>query len=130
MRQLIPTMLILTLALGACSPKKQAPRFTGANLPPDVAGNTAPSEQTAALNAGVAEALPLSDPQDFEDAKRGLIASDVNLRVEGAEGTVIWDMPAYSFVDGEAHASVNPSLWRQARLNNIHGLFEVTKGVY
>ena len=130
MRQLIPTMLILALALGACSPKKQAPRFAGANLPPDVAGNTAPTEQTAALNASVAEALPLSDPQDFEDAKRGLIASDVNLRVEGAEGTVIWDMPAYSFVDGEAPASVNPSLWRQARLNNIHGLFEVTKGVY
>ena len=50
--------------------------------------------------------------------------------VGGAEGTVIWDMPAYGFVDGEAPESVNPSLWRQARLNNIHGLFEVTKGVY
>ena len=29
-----------------------------------------------------------------------------------------------------APASVNPSLWRQAALNNIHGLFEVTKGLY
>ena len=33
------------------------------------------------LHAGVAASLPLSDPQDFEDAKRGLIASDPELRV-------------------------------------------------
>lgn len=25
---------------------------------------------------------------------------------------------------------MNPSLWRQARLNDIHGLFRVTDGVY
>ena len=25
---------------------------------------------------------------------------------------------------------MNPSLWRQAKLNNIHGLFEVTDGIY
>ena len=46
------------------------------------------------------------------------------------EGKLIWNMPAYDFVEGDAPVSVNPSLWRQARLNNIHGLFEVTKGVY
>jgi alkyl sulfatase BDS1-like metallo-beta-lactamase superfamily hydrolase len=130
MQQLIPMTLILALALGGCGPKKDAPSYTGADLPPDVAGNIAPSAQTAALNASVGKALPLSDPKDFEDAKRGLIASDAELRVSGAEGNAIWDMPAYGFVDGEAPASVNPSLWRQARLNNIHGLFEVTQGVY
>ncbi len=130
MQQRIPTTLILALALNGCAQKVEAPSFAGANLPPDVAGNTAPSAETAALNASVAETLPLSDPQDFEDAKRGLIASNAELRVTGAEGNTIWDMPSYGFVDGEAPASVNPSLWRQARLNNIHGLFEVTKGVH
>ncbi len=25
---------------------------------------------------------------------------------------------------------MNPSLWRQEKLNNIHGLFEVTEGIY
>ena len=25
---------------------------------------------------------------------------------------------------------MNPSLWRQAQLNDLHGLFEVTSGVY
>jgi alkyl sulfatase BDS1-like metallo-beta-lactamase superfamily hydrolase len=130
MQQLIPTTLILALALSGCAKKKEAATFTGADLPPDLAGNTAPSAQTAALNASVAKSLPLADQQDFEDAKRGLIASDAELRVAGAEGTPIWDMTAYGFIEGDPPASVNPSLWRQARLNNIHGLFEVTKGVY
>lgn len=39
-------------------------------------------------------------------------------------------MEDYAFIEGDAPDSVNPSLWRQAKLNNINGLFEVTKGVY
>jgi alkyl sulfatase BDS1-like metallo-beta-lactamase superfamily hydrolase len=113
MQQLIPTTLILALALSGCAKKKEAATFTGADLPPDLAGNTAPSAQTAALNASVAKSLPLADQQDFEDAKRGLIASDAELRVAGAEGTPIWDMTAYGFIEGDPPASVNPSLWRQ-----------------
>ena len=31
---------------------------------------------------------------------------------------------------GDAPASVNPSLWRQAKLNGVHGLFQVTEGIY
>jgi alkyl sulfatase BDS1-like metallo-beta-lactamase superfamily hydrolase len=130
MRQFIPMTIVLALALSGCSTKKEAPSFAGSDLPPDVAGNTAPSPHTAALNARVAKGLPLSDPQDFEDAKRGLIASDAELRIAGPGGAPIWDMPAYDFIDGDPPPSVNPSLWRQARLNNMHGLFEVTKGVY
>ena len=42
----------------------------------------------------------------------------------------IWDQTAYTFMEDKAPASANPSLWRQARLNNIHGLFRVTKGIY
>jgi alkyl sulfatase BDS1-like metallo-beta-lactamase superfamily hydrolase len=118
------------LAFAGCTAREQAPSFAGADLPPDVAGNTAPSAETAALNAAVAEALPLDDQQDFEDANRGLIASERALRVAGSNGELVWDMVAYGFIEGEAPASVNPSLWRQAKLNNIHGLFEVTKGVY
>jgi alkyl sulfatase BDS1-like metallo-beta-lactamase superfamily hydrolase len=130
MQQFIRMMMTLALVLGGCATKKETPTFAGADLPPDVAGNTAPSAHTAALNASVSEDLPLSDPQDFEDAKRGLIASDGELRIAGAGGAPIWDMVAYGFIDGDSPPSVNPSLWRQERLNNIHGLFEVTKGVY
>ncbi len=130
MRHGIVFMIVLAITLGACTKKKAAPAYDGADLPPDAAGNTPPSAETAALNASVSERLPLSDPQDFEDAKRGLIASDPELRVSTEAGKQIWNMPAYDFIKDEAPASVNPSLWRQARLNDIHGLFEVTKGVY
>ncbi len=130
MSQLIVITLGVAIALGGCGKQQRAPTFEGEDLPPDIAGNTAASAATAALNAAVKESLPLSDLRDFEDAKRGLIASDAALRVSTAEGKTIWNMPAYEFIEGDAPASVNPSLWRQARLNNIHGLFEVTKGVY
>jgi alkyl sulfatase BDS1-like metallo-beta-lactamase superfamily hydrolase len=41
-----------------------------------------------------------------------------------------WSQQLFAFVGGEAPASVNPSLWRQAKLNGIHGLFQVVDGVY
>jgi len=124
------SMLLVFVALSACSARRHAPTYEGKDLAPDVAGNSSPAAATAALNASVRERLPLSDQQDFEDARRGLIASDDELRVSTAAGKQIWNMPAYAFIDGDAPASVNPSLWRQAQLNKIHGLFEVTEGVY
>jgi alkyl sulfatase BDS1-like metallo-beta-lactamase superfamily hydrolase len=130
MPKLIAITMVLAVCSNGCAKKRQAPTFDGEGLPPDAAGNTAPSAETAAANAAVRDRLPLSDAQDFEDAKRGLIASDPELRVSTADGRTIWNMPAYSFIEGEAPPSVNPSLWRQAQLNDIHGLFEVTKGVY
>jgi alkyl sulfatase BDS1-like metallo-beta-lactamase superfamily hydrolase len=96
----------------------------------DARGHTAPTPRTAAANAAVAEALPLGDQQDFADARRGLVASDPQVEITGPDGQVIWRTQDYAFVDGDAPASVNPSLWRQAKLNGIHGLFEVAPGVY
>ena len=130
MQHLVPVSILLAVALSGCAKKQAAPAYDGEDLPPDVAGNTSPTSETAALNAAVRQDLPLSDPQDFEDAKRGLVASDPELRVTKEEGKTIWSVAAYDFVKGDAPVSVNPSLWRQAQLNNIHGLFEVTQGVY
>jgi len=96
----------------------------------DSNGHTAPTEATIAANRAVLETLDFTDQQDFEDATRGLIAADPNLQVTTASGSTVWDLPANAFIDGEAPTSVNPSLWRQARLNNIHGLFKVTEGIY
>jgi alkyl sulfatase BDS1-like metallo-beta-lactamase superfamily hydrolase len=130
MRAWSHSILILSLTLGSCTAEKAPPSFDGADLPPDVAGNTAASATTAAFNTEFGASLPLADQQDFEDARRGLVATDPELRVEGADGLVIWDMPAYGFIEGAPPDSVNPSLWRQAQLNDIHGLFEVTRGVH
>lgn len=74
--------------------------------------------------------LPFEDRQDFEDAWRGFIARGEDT-IQTADGRVAWDGKAYAFEAGEAApASVNPSLWRIARLNNAAGLFKVGERLY
>ncbi len=125
-------ILLLVLAgLLACRGETPAPPPGAPEA--DALGHTAPTAATAAANRQVAEQLPLADAQDFEDARRGLLARDPNVVVpsEADPGAPpIWDTAAYAFQDGAAPASVNPSLWRQAQLNNHHGLYQVTEGVY
>ncbi|NNL67979.1 MAG: MBL fold metallo-hydrolase [Myxococcales bacterium] len=82
------------------------------------------------MNAAVLRALPFEDRQDFEDARRGLIASRKDPVIRDAAGNEVWNLAKYAFQEGDAPASVNPSLWRQAKLNGIHGLFEVREGIY
>jgi len=70
------------------------------------------------------------DRQDFEDAERGRIDALDPCVVTAADGRVVWDLEAYSYLDGQCPDTVNPSLWRQAQLCARHGLFEVTGGIY
>ena len=93
-------------------------------------GHTAPTENTILTNMQVQDNLPVEDLQDFKNARRGWIASESDLKILRADGIPAWDQTAYRFVEGEAPPSVNSSLWRQTKLNNIHGLFEVAKGIY
>jgi alkyl sulfatase BDS1-like metallo-beta-lactamase superfamily hydrolase len=79
--------------------------------------------------ADLVASLPFSDTQDFDDATRGLL-EPIDEPVTGSDGTVLWDNSTYSFLDGEAPDSVNPSLWRQSQLAAIGGLFEVVEGIY
>jgi alkyl sulfatase BDS1-like metallo-beta-lactamase superfamily hydrolase len=96
----------------------------------DTQGHSAPTAVTTRTNLQLAESLPLSDQQDFEEARKGFIATGDNVVVNNAEGDEVWNLPSYEFIQGDAPASVNPSLWRQATLNNINGLFKVTDRVY
>ena len=74
--------------------------------------------------------LPLDDTTDFADADRGLIASLQPCVVKAADGRVVWDNDAYSFLTGDAPTSVHPSLWRQSTLAAKQGLYEVVEGIY
>ncbi len=86
---------------------------------------------TRVANAAMAARLPFSDTRDFEAAKRGLIAPVPGGTIVTASGTVLWNLGEYAFIDGElAPATVNPSLWRMARLNLANGLFKVTERLY
>ena len=127
-RRIYLACLAISLALlGGCGPSSQpVPLETGS----DSAGHVAATPATLAHNASVAQQLALSEQIDFKQARRGLIATPESLLVITAEGETAWNMPAYAFVEGDPPETVNPSLWRQAKLNGIHGLFEVTEGVY
>ncbi len=85
---------------------------------------------TIASNRQFADELDLDHQQDFEDARRGMVAAAPNESVTAASGVQVWDGAAYDFIQGDAPDTVNPSLWRQAKLNNIRGLFKVEEGIY
>ncbi|MFM9137358.1 MAG: MBL fold metallo-hydrolase, partial [Actinomycetota bacterium] len=74
--------------------------------------------------------LPFDDA-DFDRAGRGLVATHPTGAIETPFG-VVWDTNRWSFIEqGSLNPdTVHPSLWRQAQLNNIHGLFEVAPGVW
>jgi alkyl sulfatase BDS1-like metallo-beta-lactamase superfamily hydrolase len=92
--------------------------------------DTGASEYTIASNKTFADNLDLENQQDFKDARRGMIAEAPNTALISKSGVQLWDAGAYDFIQGEAPDTVNPSLWRQAKLNNIRGLFKVDEGIY
>jgi alkyl sulfatase BDS1-like metallo-beta-lactamase superfamily hydrolase len=88
---------------------------------------------TAVIQSAHAEhlkSLPFGDTQDFDDADRGFLGKLDPCVVKAADGRVVWDNDAYSFLDGDAPASVHPSLWRQSQLCAKQGLYEVVEGIY
>ena len=90
---------------------------------------------TAAANEGVYALLDFSDETEREFAERGLIAAPDTLKITGEDGKVVWSQKAYAFLDGadapaDAPDTANPSLWRNAQINHLFGLFEVVDGIY
>ena len=115
----LPAMICATALLAACGKGPAAPAASGGEV----------TAVTAKANEAFAAGRDLSDPASFADAKRGFIAAPTGQVRDGA-GKVIWDFDGYAFVKGAAPATVNPSLWRQALLNNQTGLFKVSEGIY
>ncbi|WP_394203714.1 alkyl/aryl-sulfatase [Shewanella waksmanii] len=123
--------LIVSLALfGITACGQQSPKTLVLDTEVDEHGFSAASEHTIKANQAVLQQLPFDNQQDFEDAKRGFIGRLPELHVQDQQGKTIWKRSDYDFIDQAAPASVNPSLWRQARLNNLDGLFEVTEDIY
>ena len=109
---------VTALALAACG-KNQG--IGGAS------SDASPSTQKE--NAAFVQAIAAASGQDFEDAKRGLIARPTG-KILAADGSVLRDFAAYDFLQAAAPDTVNPSLWRHAQLNANIGLFKVMDGVY
>lgn len=90
------------------------------------------SAHTERANAAVKDALPFADRRSFENAARGFIASiDPPTIAHDHHPQPVFDLAPLGFLEQDAPATANPSLWRQAQLNaRHHGLFEITDGLY
>ena len=115
--RLASSLLLSSLLLSACSPSSKEPTIGAA------------SPATIKLHQDSVQKLSLNDQTDFVNAKRGLIARPEG-KIMGPNGDVLIDFEAYQFIQGEAPTTVNPSLWRHAKLNAELGLFKVTDGIY
>ncbi len=99
----------------------------------DLADPRPATTHTAALHHESVDRLAIDalDDADEERSTRGLLATHPTGRIENDYG-IAWDTSRYDFLrnDHPAPDTVHPSLWRQAKLNAPHGLFEVAEGLW
>lgn len=100
------------------------------STPAEIAEVDAQNATQTNLRQQIEEYLPFEDSTDFVNARKGFIATRKDPIVKNEDGSISVDLNAWNFLDEAAPSTVNPSLWRQGQLNKIHGLFEVTKGIY
>lgn len=95
-----------------------------------VASPKPPTQHTLDILATSASQFT-ADPADTERANRGLVATHETGLIE-EHGRTVWDISRHDFVrESEVPpSSVHASLWHQARLNAVHGLFEVAPGLW
>lgn len=129
---LLAVILLLSLAACATSEKEESLEPAAENKE-DLGLNAEikPATQyTVDANEQVYALLDFSDTSEFDNATRGLIVSPESLDIYDESGKLVWSQTAYTFLENDAPDTANPSLWRNAQLNHIFGLFEVTDGIY
>ena len=115
--------VLITAGFATATEKEE----TGLGLNTD----TKPATQyTIDANEQVYALLDFEDERELENAQRGLIAAPDTLEIVTEDGKVVWSQDAYAFLEEDAPNTANPSLWRNAQLNHIYGLFEVMDGIY
>lgn len=75
--------------------------------------------------------LPFEDERDFDESRKGFIASPAYKQIMAESGHVAWDMGSYDFLlrgFDSVFDTIHPSLQRQAILNTAYGLYEVLPG--
>lgn len=89
-----------------------------------------PSAHTVKLQNSLRKTLPFEDKRDFDEAKKGFIASPKYKQIMADAGHVAWDIGSYDYLleEGKDFDSIHPSLQRQAILNMAYGLYEVVPG--
>lgn len=116
-----PSSLFITLVVSA---------LASAAVAQDAVAPKPATPATIRANQAVAKAMAMDDRTDTDEATRGFIAALPDPLVEDANGRTVWDENRFSFMQGDAPATVNPNLWRHEKLGNASGLFKVTDGIY
>ena len=119
------TGLAVVLAAGCCLGGSAAFAQTAAAQAADP-----PSATTRAVNEAARAAAPFQERRDYDFAARGFVATRKDPLIRAADGRVVWDLNTFSFVDGPAPDTVNPSLWRHAQVLSRAGLFKVSDRIW
>ena len=130
---LLAAIVVLSLAACTGTEEKETLAETIEETEEDLGLNAEikPATQyTVDANKQVYALLDFSDTSEFDNATKGLIASPDSLDIYDESGKLVWSQTAYAFLENDAPDTANPSLWRNAQLNHIFGLFEVTDGIY
>lgn len=124
-------------ALCGCSSGGAGPSNDGSATLANLTADPKPAaDATLAAHESVYALLDFDDQQERDFASRNLIAAPDALEITDDAGKVVWSQKAYAFLDdadgspADAPDTANPSLWRNAQLNHLFGLFEVTDGIY
>ena len=93
---------------------------------PDIRNNATEYTIAANLKANNTPAWSNND-EDFRFSNQGFIATDDPLIIPSDYPNITtWNMEEFAYQDNETSPdTINPLLYRHARLNNINGLFEV-----
>ncbi len=92
-----------------------------------------PSRFTLEANQAMERELDFNNQNDFDDAQLNFLRTWDPVTVMSQDGKrEVWSLKPYSdqTINAPCPPAVNPSLWRQSRLNNTNGLFSVTEGFY
>lgn len=81
-------------------------------------------------NKKVYDYLDFTNNVDFENARKGFIATIDSGIIRQDNGELTFSMKQFDFIKGDAPDEANPSFWRQSEINAINGLFKVTDDIY
>ncbi|MEL7540490.1 MAG: hypothetical protein AAGJ51_06270 [Pseudomonadota bacterium] len=122
--------IALLASCGASNEIAEAPEPSAAAIEAGLPALGTATEATKQANSALAARLDLSPGSDGEDARRDRLSFIQDEAILNADGEVVWAIPQFEFLDGDAPETVNPSLWRQSQLAAHHGLFKVADGIY
>jgi alkyl sulfatase BDS1-like metallo-beta-lactamase superfamily hydrolase len=120
-------ILVCLLALAGCD---ETPKTTEEGAGVNGKLKNEPSAFTKQTNDALTSYLPFSDSTDFQNATTGFIATIPSGEIKDESGNVAYSMKVFDFLNEQTPNTVNPSLWRQSKLNAINGLFKVAENIY